>query len=227
VKVYFYRRRVPLDLRDVVKRRELVRSLGTSKLAEARKQAILLDAEVYRLFDALRERRGRVDEERLIEVVCEKYRRKLIADVRKVRRGPRELTETEYEGIAEVPSIVGEKFLDRDFSHVRADAVLLLAEEGVALDGEAFEGLLYELARTSVDAYRRVARETDGDLSGQPRELLTQPSAVGPSAAAGTKFPRLLSVVIQLYIEENYPLFCPTRIAGVTMRCEWEDAHGR
>jgi hypothetical protein len=39
--------------------REIVRSLGTAKLSEARKRATILDAEVYRLFDELREEAGR------------------------------------------------------------------------------------------------------------------------------------------------------------------------
>jgi hypothetical protein len=43
--------------------REIVRSLGTAKLSEARKRATILDAEVYRLFDELRERRGRAKAE--------------------------------------------------------------------------------------------------------------------------------------------------------------------
>ena len=46
---YSYRRRVPGDLRGVVKMREIVRRLRTSRFAEARKRATLLDASVYHL----------------------------------------------------------------------------------------------------------------------------------------------------------------------------------
>ncbi len=57
---YFYRRRVPHDLVALVGRTEIIRSLNTGNLSDARRRAATLDTAVYRLLDRMRDKQDTV-----------------------------------------------------------------------------------------------------------------------------------------------------------------------
>jgi hypothetical protein len=84
--IYYYRRRVPSDLRAALARSEIVRALDTPHLALARRRAAIIDAAVYDLFDRMRDQQSAIDEEQLIERLCAAYRTRLIAEDRRHRR---------------------------------------------------------------------------------------------------------------------------------------------
>ncbi len=67
---YFYRRRVPHDLVGLVGRTEIIRSLKTGNLNEARRRAATLDTGVYRLIDRMRDKQETVVEDRLMDRLC-------------------------------------------------------------------------------------------------------------------------------------------------------------
>ena len=83
---YFYRRRVPHDLVALVGRTEIIRSLNTGNLNDARRRAAMFDTAVYGLFDRMRDKHDTVEEDRLMERLCVTYRRHLLAEDRGHRR---------------------------------------------------------------------------------------------------------------------------------------------
>jgi hypothetical protein len=53
--VWYFRRRIPIDLQRNLHRSEVVRSLRTRSLAEARGRAVYVNARMQRLLDRVRE----------------------------------------------------------------------------------------------------------------------------------------------------------------------------
>ena len=86
--LWSYRRRVPLELAKTLGRVEIVRSLATRSLREARRRATLLDAQVYVMLDVLKETAGmtRHDAEQLLTKLCDDYLRQLVLADREGRR---------------------------------------------------------------------------------------------------------------------------------------------
>ena len=149
---YFYRRRVPFDLVPVIGRGEIVRSLNTSRLAEAQTQAAMLDAAVYLLLDLVRE--GSVlGNEETFERLCARYRYDMISTDREDRRRNPSDPEAEAAGFAGAMVRESELLEARDFGQLRAEAQALLVQEGLELGGEAFEELLWELCRTRIGIF--------------------------------------------------------------------------
>ena len=208
---YFYRRRVPFDLVPVIGRGEIVRSLNTSRLAEAQTQAAMLDAAVYLLLDLVRE--GSVlGTEETLERLCARYRYDMISTDRHDRRRNPSDPEAEAAGFADAMVRESELLEARDFGHLRAEAQALLVQEGLELDGEAFEELLWELCRTRIGIFDELGDERTGDLVGRPRPPLTNGST---AALPKAKPSRMLSEVIALHIEDHEGGSWSERTAGM------------
>src|SRR5262245_34686097 len=132
-----YRRRVPADLMELIGRGELVRSLRAESVMDARRIAALLDARVWRMFDALREGTAvnREEVDRLIDRLCGDYLRSLIEEDRRDRRNPVFDIDSTIDGIDWAMSEEAEALSVGRVEHVRPDALTLLAEAGKELAG--------------------------------------------------------------------------------------------
>lgn len=199
---YFYRCRVPHDLVGLVGGTEIIRSLNTGNLSEARRRAATFDTAVYGLFDRMRDKHDTVEEDRLMERLCATYRRHLLAEDRGHRRRYRGDPEAEWGGLSDALERESESLEQRRLNHVRQDAQELLSEAGVKLEGDALDVLLWELARTRLQALSQMMDERDGDYTGRAR-VSDGGTTVETMGGADEKPSKALSEVIQLYIDDH------------------------
>ena len=201
---WFYRRSVPVELRERMGCSEITRSLKTESVTEAERTVATLDREVTALIDAARTD-NLLDLEKLISDLTGKYLRQLIAQDRSSRRtgefGPRAEYEDMQSYYAEQARDMDEDLDRRKFDSVRDEATALLAAEGVSLEGEALEGLLYQLLHTKIRARVQTIKELSGDIKLQADEPLAEPTRTAPAVSSPPSKP--LGEVVQRYIKER------------------------
>jgi integrase len=214
-----------MDLVPVLARAEIVRSLRTRALPEARRRATLIDARLYVIFDHLRTQpMNREEADALIECLCDEYLRKLVGEDRQRRaESPEDVFDGESADLLE--DVASDVFYGElnalesgSVSHAEPEARERLAAIGVEADDALVRRLAYELARTRLLALKHINRERQADVELEPRPELPLPAAP-VQAAARTDAPppgRMLSEVIRLYIEDHEGKTWSPRTAQMT-----------
>ena len=196
---WFYRRSVPPDLRARLGRGGIVRALGTESLTEAEGLAAALDQRVSYVFRMTR-RDAQIDAEALIERLCSRYLRQLVAEDRASRRSGHEYGDIDA-GLSDTAERLADDLERRRFDAVQDDAEALLQAEGAELSGAALEGLLHELLRTYVVVIKQIRSERERDEQFEPREPLGVPPDVpdgGPEVSGKT-----LGEAIDFYVQDR------------------------
>jgi integrase len=187
-------------------RQEFTRSLRTPIYGEARARAVLLDAQVERLFAVLRG--GGVDRryvDRLIEKLCDDFLRQWIDGDREIRRKAESGLDPEMQSFVYTDLLEEEsgRMQAGDRSSVVEHARELLDRAGVqSLEGEDFERLCWELQRTLLRAYRICGGEWEGDFTGQARDQ-EQSASPAPRAEERHAGGKMLSEVITAWIGDH------------------------
>jgi len=205
--VWYFRRRVPLDLQRNLRRSEVVRSLRTPSLAEARGRAVYVNARMQRLLDRVRECRA-METEELIRTLCGRFLQERLAVDREDRRRAGPGVQIEGQALEYRADLEEESWRMRegDRSEVVPHARRLLAEAGQGLKGGDFDRLCHELQRTLLQAYRQGADEWAGDFAGRRRADEGPDrgsSAAGGRAGAASGQQRLLSEVITTFVSKK------------------------
>lgn len=206
---WYFRRRFPLDLAELVGRTEITRSLGTSRYSVARARAaraeVGLDV-LFRLLRIIRASRaactlfGVATSDDLIHRLCELYFCRFLESAREHRRTrykggrphprPPEIEpdvfldwQDELSITEDVLQEEGSKLLEGDRSTVLGFAEELLAEASEPLRGDNLERFLYELHRIHIEAARHCIEEDKADVEGRPRPPLPVEHAAPPQPA--------------------------------------------
>ncbi len=149
-RAYYYRRRVPGTLRAILPSWEIVRSLRTRSVAEARARARRLDNQVHALFTML-ERPGvkPEDAERLIAELVDDWFERAVEEDRRERRGEHDRwqTATDIDLQANDHSEALDEGRLAPFHREIATEVLHAAGVEESLDDEQREALAWEIAR--------------------------------------------------------------------------------
>lgn len=123
--------------------------------------------------------------EELIETLCDKYLRQLLAEDRVHRRSEQDSDNAGY-GLIEAAEAYAEDFYQERVEVVAEAAQALLAAEGVDLAGPQLRGLLEELLQARVVAIKAALKERAEDGRFDPRsiQLRRSSSSAAPDVAA-------------------------------------------
>ena len=190
---WFYRRLVPEAIQGRLGR-EVVRTLRTSDVVEARRRSARLDAEVERLFEAAREgvvsgskraaeaaAEGSEAVERAeaeLATICTQFARDSLLDDRRERR---RLDDWESGDQNVDRGQVQEFYADQFEAGVlpTAETLAALKHHGVELSPTQFEALLREMRHAIIMTRGLIEADRDADIHGKPRvELPTLRSAL-------------------------------------------------
>lgn len=175
---WFFRRGVPEALQGLLGR-EIVRTLKTGDVVEARKRSRVHNAEVERIFQAARE--GVVKgsgtggaattsdtTERLLAQVCAQFTHDSLLDDRRERRLRDDVEAGDWNlDRGEIQELYAERFEAGELP--TAEAVEALKRQGLELTPGQFEALVREMRHALISTRGLVERDRDADNRGEPR----------------------------------------------------------
>lgn len=186
--IYYFRSRTPADLKAILKRTELWRSLQTSCPRVARRRCLLAKALAQQLYETVR-RTPVITEQAVSSLVQEFYRRDLELD-RVQRLYPVD------KGMAEFlthcrTSLLSE--LKRHLARGEFTLIMWATDDVIERHGLSFErdspeyrNLCQGLMRAWIEATERYLERDQGFFGGEPRDPLVRPS-VEQSSLAGPR----------------------------------------
>jgi hypothetical protein len=165
--VYYYRRAVPEDVQAILGKREIVRSLRTRELSEARKRAEQFGIELDQEFDQARSRGDlqlSIDEaQRIAE---RRYRDWLTGDANRRADGDRsaDIAEFHPDLLEDLVAEIRCALVASDHAPVAGTALELLREAGLDPDSRSlsFRRLALWLLRYQLQYYKRVDERNAG-----------------------------------------------------------------
>jgi hypothetical protein len=219
--VYYFRRAVPEELRDVIGRREWKKSLGTKDVREAKRLAHEAALECERALDQARNGVSLTDAEAaalanrwLSEALAEDADARVLGRYAKKTKAANVLADEDLTRL--FLSEAREALAESDYSNARAPVAEMLEGAGltVAEESESFKRAAHAVLRAQVKLLERVAERQRGvwrdQQEGQPAAPL--PSITPSRAAKATGEP--LSVILDKWLAERLP---PAKT-----RSEWE-----
>ncbi|MDF2689648.1 MAG: integrase family protein [Microvirga sp.] len=238
-RVFYFRRRVPADLRERLGRRELVRSLGTIDQRAARSNACWLYLASEGLFTGLRATPMLTDTE-LSRLVQDFYASVLRGDdaVRLVRAEPlpSHLVAAKRDFYGKVAARAREALAGDGFGEAREIAASLLRRQGIATAtfGVAeWNQVRQAVLKAGIDVAEAMQARCAGDFEHEPKdrrlkmalaslasELAPAPASVAPAAAPSTSTSEHVpaEAAMSKPLSELWPAFCEQQ----TVSGAWE-----
>lgn len=215
--MWTYRRSIPPDLRDVLGRTEIVRSLHTGDLDRAERLAAALDVEICRIF-AIAARiacdepgaTGMVEDDggdvlrgqEMIEKLCDTYLRRLLAEDRASRQSGEESGDVDG-GMSYVVEGYANDYYQQRVEVVEEVAQGLLKAEGADLTGAQLRALLDELLRTRVTALKAAIAERSSDAEFDPRSVQLRPSSISAAPPPDPAALHTVGELAELYLKHQ------------------------
>ena len=201
--VYYSRLRVPSDLQPLLKKREVVRSLNTSRYRDANLLAIRWEAHVADLFAHLRHNAHAMTKQQ-IQSLVNHYMHSTLEECEDDRAFG-EISQEQYEGVTlAIHDALETNNLDLVFNRlgrISATANELMEQHGIRFDYNSVEyrRLCRELLKAEQQVWRIEARRWEGDYSD---ELVAMPSGA-VSGEAAVEPQALLSEVIAEFVRQK------------------------
>jgi len=211
-KVYYTRLYVPSELRQILHKREVVKSLRTSSHAEAITRSCILKGRVVRLWSVLKSERITMTPKQINKLI-QQYTKATLEECEEERlNNLKTYNNNDLEGTSHV--IVDKleenyvKLMNNDFSEVTKVANKLLAENNLTVASEStpFKKLCRELLIAEQKVLKTELKRWGGDYSDQ---LISSHADSEPDEAPT----ELLSKVIGAHIKEHKNIWEPR---GVT-----------
>ena len=172
-KVYYTRLYVPSELRQILHKREVVKSLRTSSHAEAITRSCILKGRVVRLWSVLKSERISMTPKQINKLIRQ-YTKATLEECEEERlNNLKDINDNDLEGVSHV--IVDKleenyvKLMNNDFSEVTKVADKLLAENNLTVASEStpFKKLCRELLIAEQKVLKTELARWGGDYSDQ------------------------------------------------------------
>lgn len=180
---YQVRRKVPEDLRVIVRKRELWRSLKTTDREVAKRRARKVEAEFDRVLDKARAQRSpkdinEVPEDTLIHLARKVYAEDLAKYADELLADPKGLSE----GVWWIIDDIEDWLKGRWFGEVREALEKRVTDAGFTLSyGQGYKRAMQLVARAELEALKTVWAQAEGDFGYRPYDKLVSAPLEGPA----------------------------------------------